>query len=64
MPVVDDETFVETGRTAVLLGIRVALESGFGTETPVPARTFPTALLDARTELTDLAELMETSLWR
>lgn len=68
IPVVDDEIFAETVRdTAVRLGFartRDAFESGFGAETPTPARTFPAVLLEARVEVADLAELIETSLWR
>ena len=67
IPVVDDETFAETVRDTVVLGFagtREIFESGFEVETPASARIFPAVLLDTRTEPTDLAELLETSLWR
>lgn len=68
IPVVDDETFAETVRdTAVrsgFAGTREVFESGFGAAAPVSARIFPAVLFDARVELADLTELLETTLWR
>jgi hypothetical protein len=68
IPVVDDETFAETVRdTAVrsgFAGTREVFESGFGAGTPAPDRVFPVVLFNARAELADLTELLETSLWR
>jgi len=65
IPVVDDEAFAGTVRDTVVLlrfaEIRDVFKSGFGTGTPV--RKFPAVFLDARAELVDLAELVETSLW-
>ena len=67
IPVVDDETFAGTVREAAILlrwaEIRDVFKSGFGTETPAPVRKFPAVFLDAKAEVVDLAELVETSLW-
>ena len=67
IPVVDDETFAGTVREAAVLlrfaEIRNVLKSGFGAGTPAPVHKFPALLLDAKAEVVDLAELVETRLW-